>query len=98
MGGRGRRQFGRKILGDRRNGRRRSCLAHSWQFRRLFVIRAEFAQLLLPLLPFFCRGIQVISHIAEKLDLHDMNLRDGNAGNFGPGLVRVRVVVENCGD
>lgn len=50
----------------------------------------------MPLLPLLGRCQQAVSHVAEELDLHDVDLGDRYAGHFGPGLVRVRIIIQNC--
>ncbi len=49
----------------------------------------------MPLIPFSCRGIECVSHVAQELNFHDMNLLDRYPGNFRPGLVGVGVVVQD---
>jgi hypothetical protein len=60
-----------------------------------FVVFAEACQLLEPLLPFLLGGKKVISHIAEKLDLHDVDFLHSESRNLGPRFVRVGVIVED---
>lgn len=56
---------------------------------------SKFPQLGFPPGPFRFGHVEVISHVAEKLDLHDVNFRDGDARYLSPGLVGVGVVIQN---
>ena len=50
----------------------------------------------MPTVPFLLGDEQVVSNIAEKLDLHDMDLLDRDARNLSPRLIRVGIIVKNC--
>lgn len=56
--------------------------------------RCELAQQGLPLSPVLLRCEEIVLHIAQELDLHDMHLSDVDAGYLCPRLVRIRVVVQ----
>jgi hypothetical protein len=64
---------------------------------RLTVL-VESLELSHPFHPLFAGCVETISHVAQELDLHDVNLADSNAGNLGPCLVRIGIVIENCHD
>ena len=49
----------------------------------------------MPLLPVLFRRVEVVLHVAEKFDLHHMNLLDRDTRYLGPGLIRVSVVIKN---
>jgi hypothetical protein len=55
----------------------------------------EAGQLGQPILPFVLGSKEVVSHVAQELDLHDMNLVDGEARHLSPRLVGVSVIVED---
>ena len=94
---------------DRRWGRRevRTVVeCWSWQIhnlgycfwrilRRHVEIIPEFPQFYMPGLPFSLRRIQGVSHVAQKLNLHDVNLLNRYARYLGPRLVRIGVIIED---
>lgn len=47
--------------------------------RRFVVVVREFAELRMPCLPFSLRGKKRVSHVAQELHFHDMDLLDGDA-------------------
>ena len=55
---------------------------------------AKPSQLGLPLAPLFSRGVEIVSHIAEKFDFHNVDFIDRNSRDFGPRFVGVGVVVQ----
>jgi hypothetical protein len=59
-------------------------------------IDGESRQFDMPLLPLLFRDEQVVSHVAQKLHLHDVDFRHGDARDLGPGFVGVGVVVQDC--
>lgn len=62
------------------------------------VVLVEARQLRQPRFPFLFGGEQIVSHVAEELDLHDVDFLHAKARDFSPCLVGVGVVVENyCG-
>jgi hypothetical protein len=48
----------------------------------------------LPLRPVVNVCEEVVLHVAEKFNLHDVDLRNVDSRNFGPGFVRICVVVQ----
>lgn len=75
--------------------RRRNVQRRCRDMEGLFVVVVEAGQLGQPLFPLVLGSKEVVSHVAQKLDFHDVNLVDGEAGHFGPRLVSVSVVVED---
>ncbi len=54
----------------------------------------KLAQERLPLRPVLSRRVETVLHVAEELDLHDVNLVHVDSRYLGPGLVGVGIVVE----
>lgn len=88
---RGRRGDGRMEAPGRWRNVQRRCR----DIEGLFVVVVEAGQLGQPVLPLVLGGKEVVAHVAQKLDFHDVNLVDGEAGHFRPRLVSVSVVVED---
>lgn len=75
--------------------RQNGCWSIPWlRLARALEEVGEFSEQGLPLGPLLGRGEQAVFHVAEELNLHDVNLVHVDAGDFGPSLVRVRVVVQ----
>lgn len=62
---------------------------------RIVKIGPELGQLDKPVLPLLLGGVKVVFHMAEEFYLHNVNLVDGDARYFGPGLIGVGVVIQN---
>ena len=58
-------------------------------------VAPEKAQLDMPRIPFFIGDVKCISHIAQELHFHDMNLLHRNTRDFGPGLICVSIVIQD---
>ena len=48
----------------------------------------------MPLRPVVNVREEVVFHVAEEFNLHDVDLRNVDSRDFGPGLVRICVVVQ----
>lgn len=48
------------------------------------------------MLPISLGSEKVVLHVAEELDLHDVDFLYRDARNLGPGLVRISIVIKNC--
>lgn len=56
--------------------------------------RGELAQKGLPPSPVLLRREEIVLHVAQELDLHNMHLSDVDARYLSPRLVRIRIVVQ----
>lgn len=67
---------------------------NGWRVRGLIKERCIFAKQRLPLRPIVRRCEEVVLHVAEKFNLHNVNLSNVDSRDFGPGFVRIGVVVQ----
>lgn len=89
--------------GGRRDGRDDSLVHLSRngdggrrQHQGSLVILVETRQLDQPLLPLGGRREQVVTHVTEKLYLHNVDFRDRECRNLCPCFIGIGVVIQNC--
>lgn len=79
---------------NRERGRERATRADCRDLRRSIVKGTELAKDLVPLFPLLFRGVKTIPHVAQELNLHDVDLLHRYARHLRPCLIGVRVVVQ----
>lgn len=94
----GRLEVGRRrwneILCNRERGSGWANRASGRDLGGAIVESAELAKNLVPLFPFLFRCVQAVPHVAQKLNLHDVDFLNRDSRHLRPCLVRVRVVVK----
>lgn len=91
-------QLGRRRLGlqSRRGDSQNGGVRLDRELRSLAEEVTEETQLGVPLSPFRFGSEQIVTDVAEELDLHDVYLLHGDTGDLGPRLIGVGVIVQNC--
>ena len=89
-----RRRRWNEVLWNRERGRGWANCASRRDLRGSIVESAKLAKNLVPLFPLLLGCVQAVAHVAQELDLHNVNLLYRDARYLCPGFVGVGVVVQ----
>jgi len=73
------------------NSQSRCCIKYS---NSSIDVRAKLSKFDIPLFPRHFRRVKTVSHVAQELNLHNVNLMHRYSRNFCPCFVRVGIVIK----